>query len=231
LDGTGIFEPDAVHADMDGDGGRNPPNAVLIGGDAIRAHRRRADAPVWTPIVWLTDGPDCFVEGMRRDAGLERRFVASVQVGRAGSIRRWLCMSRSAVPAPSPVPPSRGGEAGARDLLERYFAALQSGDFAAAAACFTPDCWYSHPPYSARTAPVEYEGREALAAGFAHDRGITPVRQRIVRCVQRGPTCFVEGLADGIPGGGTFLSSVILDELGLVDRYVAYYAEPRVSRR
>ena len=59
---------------------------------------------------------------------------------------------------------------------------------------------------------------------------MTPARATILCCVQQGSECFIEGVVDGIPNGGSFVSSVSLDDEGLIRRYVAFYSAPRVPR-
>ena len=50
----------------------------------------------------------------------------------------------------------------------------------------------------------------------------------ITAFAQDGPVGFVEGVVDGIPDGGTFASTFIVDPDGLMTRYVAFYGGPRV---
>ena len=116
-------------------------------------------------------------------------------------------------------------------MLDRYFRSLTAGDFEAACACFSDDCLYSHPPYSARAARAEFRSRAELLAGFQSVRGARPsLLPRIVCCVQDGTHCFVEGVVDGDPPRGSFVSSVALDRDGLIRRYVAFYSDSRVPR-
>ena len=55
-------------------------------------------------------------------------------------------------------------------MLETYLEHLREGRFAEAAACFTADCVYSHPPFPGGTERVRYRGRAAAHHGFVHDR-------------------------------------------------------------
>jgi hypothetical protein len=105
---------------------------------------------------------------------------------------------------------------------------LIAGDFGGAAACFSIDCLYSHPPYRPGTPRVEFRGRDALRRGFEQQRGARPVRPAISRSVQHGADCLIEGVVDGDPPGGSFISSATLDPDGLIRRYVAYYTTSRV---
>ena len=115
-----------------------------------------------------------------------------------------------------------------RALLEDYFAALREDRFEDAAAPFSPGCLYSHPPYRAGSPRALFRGREGLLRGLIHERGSSPAIQRILRLARAGRWGFIEGVVDGIPAGGTFLSSLRLDADGLIDRYVACHTSPRV---
>ena len=55
-------------------------------------------------------------------------------------------------------------------MLEAYFAGLRDARFEAAAAQFTDDCLYTHPPYSGGTERVLWRGRESVLRGFVEDR-------------------------------------------------------------
>lgn len=118
----------------------------------------------------------------------------------------------------------------ARVVLEGYFSELRAARFDDAAAQFTPDCFYTHPPYPGGSERVRYRGRDALARGFVVDRGPTPAIQVVTRFVQDGPHAFVEGQVDGIPDGGTWGSALTLAPDGLIRRYVSFYGSPRVPQ-
>src|SRR5204863_3997489 len=171
------------------------------------------------------DGRDCFVE-WRRDAAT---FVAALQLDSAGRIAR--CLSFNCPLVEPPAPPRSPSAHSARAVLERYFAALTAGDFEGACACFSDHCLYSHPPYSRGESRAEFRGRAELLAGFLGVRGARPSRlPRILCCVQDGSDCFIEGVVDGDPPRGSFVSSVSLDGDGLICRYVALYSDSRVPR-
>jgi hypothetical protein len=57
-------------------------------------------------------------------------------------------------------------------------------------------------------------------------RGSARVETRIKRCIQDGNHAFVEGVA----AGGSFLSSIVLDRAGLIQRYVAFHS-PQLTPR
>ncbi len=217
----------AVYAHWDGTGEETAPRTIAVGAPAIGRLLER-DGPRHPEVLaCICEGADCFLEG-RMTGALDASFAASVQLDRAGLIRRWLSFH---------CPPVEGsttwdvagldGEKRARPVLDRYFGALSTGDFPAAAGCFSSDCLYSHPPYRPGMGRVEFRGRAELLAGFTDVRGESPVRQIILRCVQQGRDCFVEGIA----GGGSFVSSLALDDEGLIRRYVAFYCATRVRRQ
>jgi hypothetical protein len=218
------FAPDAVYAYWDGSGDETASREIARGRESIAAVIARwAEAKI---LVSVSDGRDCFVEGRLGD---NATFAAALQLDRSGSIARCLSFHAPLV-EPAPSPGSRSSH-NARAILDRYFVSLTAGDFEAACACFAADCLYSHPPYSAGAARAEFRGRAELLAGFKGVRGARPSRlPRIVCCVQDGTNCFIEGVVDGDPPRGSFVSSVSLDPDGLVRRYVAFYSDSRVPR-
>ena len=115
-----------------------------------------------------------------------------------------------------------------RAVLERYFADLMGSRFGEAAAHFTTDAIYSHPPYGAGTARVLFRGREALRRGFVTERGPTAARQVITALWQRQDRVFIEGVVEGIEDGGTFFSTAQITSAGEIARYVAFYSAARV---
>jgi hypothetical protein len=176
---------------------------------------------------------DCLLEGHLVDAqGLAvETFVASYQL-RGGRIARQLVYTCPL------VEPSRTWGAGgsndapgdARAIVDRYFEHLDASEFEAAAACFSPDALYSHPPYGPGQSRAEFRGRGELLAGFRR-RGPKPDRaHHIDLSPQRGSECFLEGYTIDEPRGGTFISSLSLDADGLIQRYLAVYCEPIVPR-
>jgi SnoaL-like domain len=132
------------------------------------------------------------------------------------------------------VPPCQLGSAervsDARPVLEAYFEALMSSRFREAAAYFTADTLYSHPPYAGGTERVLFHGRDALAHGFETERGPSPTRQIITDLWQQGSRVFVEGVIEGIPDGGTFFSTAEISREGEIARYVAFYSATPIPR-
>jgi len=202
--------------------------SLATGCDEIARALAERDSQAAQPLVCIVDGTDCLVEGRIGEASL----AASLQLDSDGAIERALWLS-SALVEPSPTWAAGGtvlsGEAG--PILDRYFRHLQASEFREAVACFSDDCLYSHPPYAGCTARVEFRGHDELLDGLENKRGPSPVRQVVVSLAQRGPDCFLEGVVDGIPNGGSFLSSVSLAGDGRIRRYAAWYCAPRVERR
>ncbi|MDQ1106767.1 nuclear transport factor 2 family protein [Nocardioides zeae] len=119
-----------------------------------------------------------------------------------------------------------------REILERYFSALESADFEAATRCFTEDAVYSHPPFPEEGADGprhESVGRSELLAVFER-RGPRTLRHRVDTVLDDGRT----GLASGVvhDGGVVVMSFVAQAELdatsGLMARYAAYVSVPAV---
>jgi SnoaL-like protein len=221
------FADHALLAYWNGDGEETADRTIVRGHDAIEV--ALAGWSEAETLVSVRDGRDFFLEG--RLAGGDT-FVASLQLDEAGRVERALTFHCPAVEPPPANGSSRQKPAGsARAVLDRYFATLTAGDFAEAVACFSKDCLYSHPPYSEGAERAEFRGRDELLAGFQGVRGARPSRlPQIIRCVQNGADCFIEGVVDGDPPRGSFVSSVSLDADGLIHRYVAFYTESRVPR-
>lgn len=166
----------------------------------------------------------CWAEITRRGDGGAETCVAGLTYGPAGQVSRLVWLR-----APL-VPPREQADAApaARPILERYFADLMSSRFRQAAAHFSADTLYSHPPYRGGTERVLFEGREAVWRGFAVERGPSPVQQIITGFWQQGDRVFVEGVIEGIPDGGTFVSTAQITAGGEIARYVAFYSATRV---
>lgn len=222
------FADSALLAYWNGEGDETAPRTIAIGAAAI-GRALPSDAGRCEVLRDLRDGADRFVEGRLRGMGgsVDGSFVAGMQLDEAGAITRCLSFQGPAVEPPAET--SGGPPPGmARTALDRYFERLIAGDFELAARCFTVDCLYSHPPYRPATPRVEFRGRDALRRGFEQQRGARPVRPAISRCVQRGGACLIEGVVDGDPPGGSFISSATLDPDGVIRRYVAYYTTTRL---
>jgi hypothetical protein len=178
-------------------------------------------------VTCLVDGRSLMAEGHLEDAS----FAASLQLDRDGRTRRALWLSSTHVGSS----PTCGGDVGenldARPILDRYFRHLQASRFREAVGCFSDDCRYSHPPYAGCTARLEFRGRDELLDGFENKRGPSPARQIVTALIQRGRDCILEGVVEGIPIGGSFISSLSLADDGRIRRYAAWYCAPRVDRR
>jgi ketosteroid isomerase-like protein len=211
---------------------------TIVGRSGV-AEALAADLAAWgTPeiLVSAAEGSDCFVEGRLADGGggAVASFGAVLQLDAAGAIARAVSY-RTPPLEPSASWGSRVdvGALDARDRLERYFRALQDGDFEAAASYFTDDVVYLHPPYNPGDRPrPAFRGREELVAGFTK-RGLRPFRQNILAYVRSGSECFIEGDVDGtgLPDGVAFLSSMSFAPDGRIRRYAAFSAPPVVPRR
>jgi hypothetical protein len=164
-------------------------------------------------VAVAADGQDLLLEARVVDG----TFGAAVSLDADGAVKRVLSFRTQPVEPPAPLGPAVGD---GRATLDTYFARLEAAEFAAAAACFSPDVLYSHPPYAAGGARVEYRGRDALAAGFAA-RGPRRWHHHVLRFAQHGDRCLVEGDVEGL---GVWLSSFSLDADGLIARYCSFYA-------
>jgi hypothetical protein len=226
-DAAGAFTDDALYAYPNGSDDEAAARSTAHGRDAIRRALATLGGVGPEPIVSVYDKSDCFVEGRLAAA----TFVASVQLDHSGALARLLSF-RSPEVEPSPTWRSTdpAPAAAARPILDRYFRHLTAGEFAAACACFSKDCLYSHPPYNPGAPRAEFRGRGELLTGFEKTRGVRPARPEIVCCLQRGSECFIEGVVGGIENGGSFVSSVSLDSDGLIRRYAAFYSKSRVPR-
>ena len=238
-DAVQSFTADVVYAVPFAGAKEVEPRNVLEGRAALTAYfRARGIHPYRHAIlVCASDGESCLVEGISEDADGRpvRTFVASLQLDAGGRIRRYLAYhcEPPVLPAPVAEGPVRGD---ACALVGRYFAALASGQFTAAAACFSERVLYSHPPYRhtgiTDDRRLELHGREELLETFRR-RGRTSYRYRIDVCLQRGANCLFENVVLGLPGGrtGGAIASLSLDTEGLIERYAAFYCEPALPRR
>lgn len=170
----------------------------------------------------------CWAEVARHgDAGPETCFV-NLRFGPAGHVSRLVWLRAPLVP-PSEAEAGDAAPDG-RSILEAYFAALMASRFREAAAHFSADTLYSHPPYAGGDEWVLFRGRDALMQGFESQRGPSPARQIITDLCQRGTRVFVEGVIEGIPDGGTFFSTAEINPAGEIARYVAFYSATRIPR-
>jgi len=235
FDGVGAFAEGALLAYWDGAGEETAPRALAHGSDRIRTALDRRAFGGGRPeiLVRLDDGSDCLLEGRLvgdDDEPLET-FAASVQRDRTGAITRCL-VYRSPLVEPSRTwgsqsDPSPGD---ARTVLDAYFERLGQGRFEEAVDCFSEDCLYSHPPYAPGAGRAEFRGRAELLAGFEH-RGYRSYEYTLEAVLQRGADCMIEGTASGTALGGSFVSSLSLDEDARIQRYATFYCEPPIERR
>ena len=185
---------------------------------------RRTVVAIDTGVAWL-------VEGVIGDDELS--YAASISLGPHGRVTRHLeFRTGSHVPWATGI----GGHADhdAAAVLERYLTHLDAGAFHDAAACFSPDVLYSHPPYQhtgiSDPRRLDIVGRPALMETFRR-RGRQSFGHRVIAFGQDGPHAMLEGVVEGLPdgGNGSFLSSLSLDAAGLISRYVSFYCEPAVE--
>ena len=196
-------------------------------------------APSGLTVVGAVASEDaCWAEIARRGEGEPETCLAGLTYGATGQVTRLVWLRAPLVAG------SRGGRRGrgsdgqgaggrtsdGRTILERYFADLTNSRFREAAANFTVDTLYSHPPYAGGTERVLFDGREALWRGFVELRGPSPVRQIITGFWQQGERVFVEGVIEGIPNGGSFFATGQISPEGEIARYVAFYSGQRVPR-
>jgi hypothetical protein len=181
-------------------------------------------------LAYAAAGDDVLVEGrtVGPDGAGHQTILAALRAEDGDLVARALVYAVPLV-EPSPTwserPPASGD---ARAVVDRYFDLLDAERFEAAADCFSPDVLYSHPPYLPGRPRAEFRGRDELVAGFRR-RGPKPDREHIIlRSPQAGRECLLEGFTIDAPVGGSFISSLSLDDDGRIRRYVAVLCEPVV---
>jgi len=184
--------------------------------------------------VCLHEGPDCLVEGVLVDPATgepAQTFVQSFQLDADGAIRRAISLRCQAVePSASWAEPDDAFPHSARAALDRYFGDLDASRFEEAAASFSMDTLYSHPPYFPGAPRSEFRGRDELNAGFAM-RGPRKNFHELTVVLQRGREGIIEGYSHRPDGGSAqFVSSLSLDDEGLIRRYVVVVFEPAAGR-
>jgi hypothetical protein len=176
----------------------------------------------------VADGDDVLVEGrtVAADGTPDATILASVRgEERVGRALVYACPLVDPSPTWADAAPSSGD---ARAMVDRYFELLDGSDFEGAAACFSDDVLYSHPPYGPGLPRAEFRGYDELLAGF-RNRGPKPDRAHtILRSPQAGRECLLEGYTVDLPVGGSFIASLSLGDDGRIRRYVAVYCEPVV---
>lgn len=119
-----------------------------------------------------------------------------------------------------------------RTVVGKYLDALERFELDEAAACFTADAFYSHPPYADDTENRRHEvhGHAGLIELFGH-RGPRQVRHVIDSAAIDGRRGFVGGTfhTDGDRPAGSFVSAVTLSDDGLIASYAAYASVPAVG--
>jgi hypothetical protein len=133
-------------------------------------------------------------------------------------------------------PPARAGNRRASQdgawIALHYLQELEAGRAAPAAACFAEGAIYSVPPRDESSDRITVQGRAAIEAVF-NARGTNSARHRTDRLASCAHGChaMLDGAVTGLPGGvtSTFMSSVTLDDAGLIARYVARICVPGVS--
>ena len=214
------------------------PRVQTIGPDDLLDRLTARGPKPWHHVVRLcvAEGPTALLEGVFAD---DRNlaiatFVASVRSNTDGLLDRYLGFACAGArdPIPTDLHPA-ATPANASQVVHHYFRDLDAGRFAEAAAHFSHDVVYSHPPYQhtgiVDPNRIEFRGREALHAAF-EARGKASFDHTMLTSIQRGPHCLFEGAVHGLPDGGTgsFISSLSLGADGTIRRYVSFYCEPAV---
>lgn len=212
------------------------PRCMHAGRDAVRKHlERRTQRWGHRILLCVVQGPGALVEGLtvERDSGEPNgSFAASVRLDGDQRISSYLAFRCSPAISPMPLEASAAStsEFDAMAKIDEYFAALDDARFDDAAACFSEDTVYSHPPYQdpriGGPGRATFAGRAELAAAF-HRRGRQSFDHEVVLCGQRGPHLLLEGVVHGAGGDllGRFVSAATLDVEGLIRRYASFYCE------
>jgi hypothetical protein len=179
-----------------------------------------------TVLASVSSDRACWAEISRHGAAAPETCLAGLTRQPGGRVSRVVWLRAPLVPAGQLS--ATGTAPDARPALESYFAALMNSRFREAAAHFTADTLYSHPPYAGGNRRVLFRGRDALAHGFESERGASPARQIITDLWQQGSRAFVEGIIEGIPDGGTFFATAEVSPGGEIARYVAFYSATRI---
>ena len=210
----------------------SPEQGLRAAAESVRGADATAEAlarlaPSRLTVVATVSGEHaCWAELVRSGVGAPETCIAAVTCNAAGQVSRLVWLRAPFVPASAldaePAAPD------GRPILERYFAELMGSRFDEAAARFTADTIYSHPPYRGGTVRVLFRGQEALRRGFVTERGPSPARQVITALWQRHGRVFVEGVVEGIEDGGSFFSTAEITSVGEIARYVAFYSAGRI---
>jgi hypothetical protein len=197
----------------------------VAGAEAVADALARLAPSTMEVAATVTSDDACWAEVTRSGKPVAETCIAGLTYGPGNRVARLVWLQ-------APLVPARDTEATSaphgRPILEGYFDDLMNSRFREAAAHFSADSIYSHPPYAGGTERVLYEGREALWHGLSVERGPSPVRQIITDHWQRGDRVFIEGVIEGIPNGGTFFSTAQINPAGEIARYVAFYSATRI---
>jgi hypothetical protein len=194
--------------------------------DAAAALSRLAPSNL-TIIATVRSSRICWAEIDRRADGEEETCTVGLTYNDDGEVSRLVWLRVPLVPA-SQVD-AEPSSPDARPVIECYFADLMRSQFREAAGRFSLDTIYSHPPYRGGTERVLFLGRDALWRGLVTERGPSPARQVITGFWQRHHRFFVEGVVEGIPNAGTFISTGEITPAGEIARYVAFYSSRRIA--
>jgi hypothetical protein len=212
----------------------SPEQGIKAGIESLHGAEATIDAlarlaPSALTVVGAVGSQDaCWAEIERRGEGEPETCIAGMTYGATGCLTRLVWLRAPLVAGRAAI--VAGAAPDGRAILKRYFADLTSSRFREAAAKFSVDTLYSHPPYAGGTERVLLEGREALWRGFVELRGPSPVRQIITGFWQQAERMFVEGVIEGIPNGGSFFATGQISPEGEITRYVAFYSGQRVPR-
>jgi hypothetical protein len=226
-DATGSFLAPDVHTWL-----ASPDQGLTAAIEPLRGAGATADAlarlapSTLTVVATVPSDRACWAEITRCGDGESETCIAGLTFNAAGVVSRLVWLRAPLVPACEVGAASSAPDG--RPILEAYFADLMHSRFREAAAHFSVDTLYSHPPYTGGTARVLFRGRDALCRAFVTQRGVSPVRQVITAFWQRHGRVFVEGLIEGIPHGGTFFSTAQISSAGEIARYVAFYSARRI---
>ncbi len=233
---TGDFDAGVLHTDAQvisalppgTEAAENAPRLEVVGRDALRSALPGSfgDSGL-TVLAAAGAGEHWLVEG-RIEGEPSETFAAGFTLRDDLIARQLVFRCQLVEPPPIAAADTAVTEHDARAMVDRYFDRLETGDFPAAVACFSADGLYSHPPYSPGAGRAEFRGSEELLAGFNH-RGVRSVRHRLLVSPQNGADCLIEGLTDDEPQGGSFISSLSLDEDGRIKRYLALFCQPIVA--
>jgi hypothetical protein len=239
IEAAAAFSADAVYGRPAPDAPEVAPRLVIEGRRAIEELLVARGSKPWRHRVLMcaVEGTDCLLEGVTEALSGEVRstFAATAQLDGAGRVSRYVAFTCEPVTEPGLA----GGEASpgdARAVVDRYFEGLRAGDFETAARCFSKDVVYCHPPYTRGgmkgSGRIWFRGRAELHAAF-EKRGRTSYRHQVTVLIQRGPNSLFEVRTPGDGGEdlGFGVSSLSLDEQGLMRRYVAFFTTRTVPRR